>query len=98
MNVVTKLRYMGFVLQWWGKFEKDIFPMKLSVNAILQALMLALQMLNQAQDMLPPKGKFWAMIAISALQGVVAVLSHFSNPDGTPASTPYVKDTKLNVG
>ena len=65
--------------------------MKLSINAIVQVLALALQGLNQVTDLLPLKARFWAMIAITAIQGVVAVLAHFANPDGTPASLPYVK-------
>ncbi len=59
--------------------------MKLSVNVIIQMLALAAQGINATQDLLPAKGKFWAMVALSAVQGVTAVLAHFSNPDGTSA-------------
>ncbi len=53
--------------------------MKLSVNVIIQMLALAAQGINATQDLLPAKSKFWAMVALSAVQGVTAVLAHFSN-------------------
>jgi hypothetical protein len=93
MNIITKLRIISRILDTWSNVEKLLKEnkMKLSVNAVVQILMLALQGLNQISDLLPVKAKFWAMIAISAIQGVVAVLAHFANPDGTPAFMPYVK-------
>jgi hypothetical protein len=36
---------------------------------------------------LPGKGKFWAMVALAAVQGVTAVLAHFANPDDTPVES-----------
>lgn len=63
----------------------------LSVNSVLQVLLLAAQGLNQAMDLLSPKMKFWAMVAMSAIQGTVGILAHFVNPDGTPAKVAYVK-------
>jgi len=64
--------------------------MKFSVNVAIQILALAAQGINATQDFLPPKGKFWAMVALSAVQGLTAVLAHFANPDGTPAQAPYI--------
>jgi hypothetical protein len=71
-----------------SQFE-ELTRMKLSVNVVIQMLALAAQGLNATQDLLPAKGKFWAMVALSAVQGVTAVLAHFSNPDGTSAQAPY---------
>lgn len=68
--------------------------MKFSVNATIQALALAAQAINATLDVLPPRGRFWAMVALSAIQGLTAVLAHFANPDGTPAEAPYVKGAK----
>ncbi len=70
---------------------KEVSKMKLSVNAVVQALALIAQGINATQDILPPEGRFWALVILSAVQGTVAVLAHFANPDGTPASAPYVK-------
>jgi hypothetical protein len=68
--------------------------MKFSVNATIQALALVAHALNATVDLLPPEAKFWAMVALSAVQGLTAVLAHFANPDGTPAAVPYVKGGK----
>lgn len=68
--------------------------MRLSVNATIQALGTATQVINQVTDLLTPKGKFWALVTLSAIQGVSAILAHFSNPDGTPAILPYIKETR----
>ncbi len=66
--------------------------MKFSVNVAIQMLALAAQGINQTQDLLPPRAQFWAMVALSAVQGAVAVLAHFANPDGTPALVAWRKD------
>jgi len=65
--------------------------MKFSVNVVIQMLALVAQGVNQAQDLLPPRAKFWALVVLSGVQGVAAVLAHFANPDGTPATEPYRK-------
>ena len=65
--------------------------MKFSVNVAIQMLALVMQGLNSTADLLPGKGKFWAMVGMSAVQGLTAVLAHFVNPDGTPAKAPYIK-------
>jgi hypothetical protein len=65
--------------------------MPLSVNYVIQILGVILQVINQTSDTLPPKGKFWATVIMAVIQGVIGVLAHFSNPDGTPSSVPYVK-------
>jgi hypothetical protein len=54
-------------------------------------LALVAQGLNASVDLLPGRGKFWAMVGLSAVQGVTAVLAHFANPDGTPAQVAYLK-------
>jgi hypothetical protein len=93
MGVKAAWTWMRIGLKLQPIFERlgVVFQMKFSVNAVVQALALALQGLNQVMDFLPAKAKFWAMIAITAIQGVVAILAHFSNPDGTPAAAPYIK-------
>jgi hypothetical protein len=54
-------------------------------------LALVAQGLNASVDLLPGRGKFWAIVGLSAVQGVAGVLAHFANPDGTPAEAPYIK-------
>ena len=73
------------------KQAKELSNMKLSINVVIQLLALVAQAINATQDLLPPKGKFWAMVVLSAVQGISAVLAHFANPDGTPATEPYAK-------
>lgn len=65
--------------------------MKFSVNVAIQMLALVAQGLNATMELLPGRGRFWAMVGLSAVQGVAAVLAHFANPDGTPAQAPYIK-------
>ena len=73
-----------------NKFQ-ELTKMKFSVNVLIQMLALAAQGLNATMELLPGRGKFWAMVGLSAVQGVTAVLAHFANPDGTPAQVAYLK-------
>jgi hypothetical protein len=66
--------------------------MKFSLNVAIQMLALVAQGLNQALDLLPPRARFWAMVVLSVVQGLTAVLAHFANPDGTPAIIAWRKD------
>ena len=81
---------------WWRlrplmeEFQ-ELSKMKFSVNVAIQMLALVAQAINATQDLLPERGRFWAMVVLSAVQGVTAVLAHFANPDGTPAAVPYIK-------
>lgn len=61
------------------------------VNSAVQALAIAVHVLNASLEVLPPRARLWAMAALSLVQGAVAALAHFSNPDGTPAEAPYRK-------
>ena len=70
---------------------KELLKMRFSVNVAIQMLALVAQGINATQELLPGRGKFWAMVVLSVVQGVVAVLAHFANPDGTPAEAPYIK-------
>lgn len=69
----------------------ELTKMKFSVNVVIQMLALAAQGINATYDLLPDRARFWAMVALSVVQGATAVLAHFANPDGTPAEAPYVK-------
>jgi hypothetical protein len=65
--------------------------MKFSVNTLIQILALSGQVLNSTQDLVPPEHKVWVSVALSIMQGTAAMLAHYANPDGTPATEPYVK-------
>jgi hypothetical protein len=70
---------------------EEVSRMKFSVNSTIQLLALVAQGINAVSDLLPPRGKFYAAVALAAVQGVVGVLAHFSNPDGTHATQPWVR-------
>ena len=58
--------------------------MKLNINVILQVLALIAQGLNQVSGIVPMKYQFYVAVAISIVQGIIAVMAHFANTDGTP--------------
>ena len=90
LDMVRQLRIL-WKLQPIIKKLKEQSTMKLSVNALIQILGTVTSGITMMTDMLPGKAKFWAVVAVSAIQGIAGVLSHFSNPDGTPAAEAYVK-------
>jgi hypothetical protein len=65
--------------------------MKLSLNMIVQVVALVLQIYNQYWRMIPTGWQPLAALIVGVVQAASALLAHFSNPDGTPASTAYVK-------
>ena len=69
--------------------------MKFSTHLISQILLMTLQGANQVIDIVPAKYKPVVVLVLGVIQAVYALVSHFSNPDGTPAALPYVK--KLNI-
>ncbi|MGQ9686261.1 MAG: hypothetical protein ACUVT2_08160 [Thiobacillaceae bacterium] len=81
---------------WWRlrpilKQFKELSKMRFSVNVVIQMLALVAQAINATQELLPARGKFWAMVGLSVVQGLTGVLAHFANPDGTPAEAPYIR-------
>jgi hypothetical protein len=73
---------------------EEVSRMKFSVNSVIQLLALTAQGINAVSDLLPSRGKFYAAVALAAVQGIVGVLAHFSNPDGTDATQPWAKEEK----
>jgi hypothetical protein len=73
------------------------FRMKLSWNMFFQIVATAIQGANAVSGMLPPKQQAGLAVIVGAIQGIVAAIAHFRNPDGTPASVAYVKpELKIN--
>ena len=76
---------------------------KLSVNAVIQICGTLLQVVNALGVIFPQdsSGQRWILAAGAAIQGIVGVLAHFSNPDGTSAKTAYetiLKTKNLDYG
>ena len=63
--------------------------MKISSNVIFQIVGTALQVLNYASGMIPAKYQWLVAGVVGILQGISGIVSHYSNPDGTPAALPY---------
>lgn len=94
MNVIKEIKIWMILNSTLSKMEK-LFAMKLSTNVILQFIGLAIQGGNQVATFIPDKDKIYVTAGVSILQGIVAIISHFSNPNGTPTpasgSIPVVK-------
>lgn len=73
---------------------KEVFKMRLSLNMILQTLMTAGQAGNAILDFVPAGKKPVVAAGLGVIQGIVAFLAHFSNPDGTNAKTSYIPPKK----
>jgi hypothetical protein len=65
--------------------------MKFKLNTVVQVIGVGLQLYNQYGGMVPTKYQPAAAAIVGAIQGIVALMAHFSNPDGTAAATAYVK-------
>lgn len=65
--------------------------MKLSWNLLFQGAALLVQYGNQATSIIPAKYQPAVALVVGLAQGVVAWRSHYFNPDGTPAATPYLQ-------
>ena len=94
MNPLTALRA-------WIKFRPIInqlnleVHMKFSWNLVVQILGTVGQGLNQASVFATTeKSRTGIALGVGVLQAVAALIAHYSNPDGTSASSPYVKPAK----
>jgi hypothetical protein len=64
---------------------------KLSWSMAFQVVAMIAQYGNQASGVIPPKYQSGVMLIVGLAQTVVLWHQAHSNPDGTPAATPYVK-------
>lgn len=64
--------------------------MKFGTSAVLTIIMTALQVIAQLSDLLPPSAKRWVLGVQIVLEATKALIVHFSNPDGTRATLPYI--------
>lgn len=65
--------------------------MKFSFNAVVQVLGTVAQGANSFGGFVPARYQVPFALGVGALQAVTALLSHFANPDGTPAAVAYKK-------
>ena len=68
--------------------------MKLRWNMIAQLVGIILQLYNQYQSVIPEDFKPVVAAVIGILQGIAALVAHYSNPNGTPAVVAYVPPAK----
>lgn len=79
---------------WWKlrpvlKGLEEISKMKWTVNTVIQLLGTIGQAVNVVGGLIPPAWHVWVAVVLSAIQGIVGVLAHFKNPDGTTAKIAY---------
>jgi hypothetical protein len=60
-----------------------------NANILIQILALMVNALQYATNIAPEKAKPWIALGILLVQGIVAIVAHSYNPDGTPASEKY---------
>lgn len=58
-------------------------------NAVFQVVALIGQVANYVSPWVPAKYHATITAVLSTAQGIVAVIAHNWNPDGTPSTTPY---------
>ena len=65
----------------------------LNVNMAVQFIGIAIQGLTMATNLLPEGNdkKELIVLSVAVLQSISAMIAHFKNPDGAPASPPYKK-------
>jgi hypothetical protein len=61
------------------------------VSILAQTLGFVVQGVNQFGGFIPPEYHLPIALAVGAAQGVMGIIAHSFNPDGTPATLPYVK-------
>jgi hypothetical protein len=64
--------------------------MKFSWQVVVQVLASICQVLNFASGMVPTKYQPIVLCALTVLQAVTGLISHYYNPDGTPVTSAYV--------
>lgn len=68
----------------------ETMKLNFSWHMITQVVALAIQGANAIGGIMPEHQQAIALV-IGAIQAIMGALAHFTNPDGTPASQPFVK-------
>ena len=80
-----------------SKLWKGNKGMKLSYNVVIQTLAMIVQGANQVSSILGDGAQFWIASGVGAIQLVIGILAHLSNPDGKTVTMAYDKTIKKSV-
>ena len=64
--------------------------MNIKWNYVAQGLATALQILNVAAGVVPPKYQPFVAFGVAIVQGGIALAAHYNNPDGTSAKVAWI--------
>jgi len=90
MGPIAKLKWL-LLLNKIANVIQENSKMKLTTGSVVTTVLSALQIVAQTSGLFTGK---WVIIPIAAqgiAQLVVQVMQAYHNPDGTPASQPFVK-------
>ena len=62
---------------------------KFSTNMVLQVLAMIVQLANQLMSVVPLEYRELVTLIVGAIQSIIALIAHFSNPDGQTVKLPY---------
>jgi hypothetical protein len=99
MSVISNIKYIKLYFKispLIDQLQRE-FTMKLSTNMVIQVVATLAQLVNQLGGVVPVKYQTVILAVLSGVQGVTAAISHFSNPDGTPAKVAYVPPAEPKV-
>lgn len=68
--------------------------LKFSWNAFIQTFAIVAQTANAVAPIMGPDAQAGVALSIGAVQGVVAMVAHFRNPNGTRAVLPSMGQIK----
>jgi hypothetical protein len=88
MTTLKEIRLYFKLRPYIAQLQKEM-TMKLSTNMVVQVIATAVQAANAASPMFTPKVQGSIAAVVGVLQAISACIAHFSNPDGTPATTAY---------
>lgn len=86
---IRKLMLLLKVKPTLEDMEKQMHA-KITTTTVAQILLDVMHLVNLVQPSLSGKHQLIAAAVIGILQILVNLLSHWSNPDGTPASVAYI--------
>jgi len=73
----------------WGQVQ-----MNLTINTATQLLATFGQTLNAFGGFVPADKQVYVAAGLALIQGIMAAMAQFRNPDGTPATQPYIPASK----
>ena len=77
------------------RLKEESMGKKLSVSVVFSIVMTCLQAVIQIGDLLPTKWKLVSVFAQIGAEALLKVQASLHNPDGSPATEPYVPLPKV---